>query len=121
MTIRFGSGPGIRTLNLAVNRSLRPVQKWRPEFAEYRCLPRFIAGVAVRNAGDMGRRPGCQSEDGLESALSSPTDERHLRSHHGHELNIGIEREARHVQDCARYMLDVNSWLDLDIPVRLHD
>ena len=24
----FGSGPGIRTLNLAVNRSLHPVQKW---------------------------------------------------------------------------------------------
>jgi hypothetical protein len=31
----FGSGAGIRTLNLAVNRSLRPAQKWRPEFAEY--------------------------------------------------------------------------------------
>ncbi len=31
---RFGSGPGIRTLNLAVNRSLRPVRKWGPEFAE---------------------------------------------------------------------------------------
>src|SRR5712692_5905815 len=36
LEFRFGSGPGIRTLNLAVNRSLRPVQKWRPEFAEYR-------------------------------------------------------------------------------------
>ena len=33
---RFGSGPGIRTLNLAVNRSLRPVQKPRSEFAECR-------------------------------------------------------------------------------------
>src|SRR5690348_11162251 len=31
---RFGSGPGIRTLNLAVNRSLRPAQKWHREFAE---------------------------------------------------------------------------------------
>jgi hypothetical protein len=30
----FGSGTGIRTLNLAVNRSLHPVQKSRPEFAE---------------------------------------------------------------------------------------
>ena len=30
----IGSGTGIRTLNLAVNRSLRPVQKWRPEYAE---------------------------------------------------------------------------------------
>jgi hypothetical protein len=32
----LGSGPGIRTLNLAVNRSLRHVQKWRSEFAECR-------------------------------------------------------------------------------------
>src|SRR5713101_4565299 len=55
------------------------------------------------------------------SPPSSPTDERHLRSHHGHELNVGIEGEARHVQDRAGYMLDVKSWLDLDIPVRLHD
>ena len=30
----FGSGAGIRTLNLAVNRSLHPVQKWRLELAE---------------------------------------------------------------------------------------
>ena len=30
----IGSGPGIRTLNLAVNRSLLPVQKWGSEFAE---------------------------------------------------------------------------------------
>ena len=33
---RIGSGAGIRTLNLAVNRSLRPVQKWRPDFTECR-------------------------------------------------------------------------------------
>jgi hypothetical protein len=31
---RCGSGTGIRTLNLAVNRSLRPVQKLRSEFTE---------------------------------------------------------------------------------------
>jgi hypothetical protein len=32
----IGSGPGIRTLNLVVNRSLHPVQEWHPEFAECR-------------------------------------------------------------------------------------
>jgi len=37
--IEVGSGPGIRTLNLAVNRSLQPVQKQRSEFAECRCVP----------------------------------------------------------------------------------
>jgi hypothetical protein len=30
----IGSGTGIRTLNLAVKRSLHPDQKWHPEFAE---------------------------------------------------------------------------------------
>jgi hypothetical protein len=35
----FGSGTGTRTLNLAVNRSLQPVQKWRFEFAECRTVP----------------------------------------------------------------------------------
>ncbi len=34
--VKFGSGPGIRTLNLAVNRSLHPVQIWRPDLAECR-------------------------------------------------------------------------------------
>jgi hypothetical protein len=32
----IGSGAGIRTLNLAVNRSVRHVQKWGSEFAECR-------------------------------------------------------------------------------------
>jgi hypothetical protein len=35
----FGSGAGIRTLNLAVNRSLHPVQKYLLEFAACRCVP----------------------------------------------------------------------------------
>src|SRR5438445_6495325 len=33
---KFGSGTGIRTLNLAVNRSLPPVQMWHAEFANCR-------------------------------------------------------------------------------------
>jgi len=39
--IRFGSGAGIRTLNLAVNRSTRPVQKSISEFAGCRRIPPF--------------------------------------------------------------------------------
>jgi hypothetical protein len=38
---RGGSGVGIRTLNLAVNRSTPPVQKWRSVFAECRSVPPF--------------------------------------------------------------------------------
>jgi hypothetical protein len=52
----FGSGAGIRTLNLAVNRSLKPVQKWRPEFAEYRLLPPDIK-VCHRRAVRKRARP----------------------------------------------------------------
>src|SRR6266851_322084 len=40
---RFGSGPGIRTLNLAVNRSLLPGQKWRSKFTECRRVSPFAA------------------------------------------------------------------------------
>src|SRR2546422_11653040 len=50
---------------------------------------------------------------------SSPTNERHLRRHHGHELNVGIEREAGHVHECARHILELDSRLDSDVPVRL--
>src|ERR1700674_1341771 len=44
---RIGSGTGIRTLNLAVNRSLRPVQKLRPEFTECR-LALLFATICYR-------------------------------------------------------------------------
>lgn len=37
--LEFGSGTGTRTLNLAFNRSARPVQFWRLEFAECRRVP----------------------------------------------------------------------------------
>lgn len=57
----------------------------------------------------------------LDFGRLSPAYERHLRRHHGHELNVGIEREARHIYDCACHVLDFHSWLDLDIPVRLQD
>jgi hypothetical protein len=41
LKIRFGSGTGIRNLNLAVNRSLQPVQKLRSEFIDCRCVSPF--------------------------------------------------------------------------------
>src|SRR2546427_9383502 len=50
---------------------------------------------------------------------SSPTNERHLRRHHGHELNVGIEREAGHVHHRARNVLELDSRLDGDVSVRL--
>ena len=28
-----------------------------------------------------------------------PSDERHLGRHHGHEQHVGVERQARHVDD----------------------
>src|SRR3989449_3986539 len=52
---------------------------------------------------------------------SSPTNERHLRRHHSHELNVGVEREAGHVHDRARYVLKIDSRLDRDLTVRLRD
>ena len=54
----FGSGAGIRTLNLAVNRSLNPVQKYRLEFAE--CRPVLaISTVCHGRCCTTGPSKGC--------------------------------------------------------------
>src|SRR5438067_13390962 len=55
----------------------------------------------------------------LRPSMSSPTDERHLRRHHGHELNVGIEGEAGHVHERACHILELDSRLNRDVPVRL--
>src|SRR5690349_7254613 len=36
---------------------------------------------------------------------SAAADERHLGRHDGHELNVGIERQVRHIEDCAADVL----------------
>src|SRR5216683_3336077 len=43
-----GSGTGTRTLNLAVNRSAPPVQKWRSQFAACRDVPHNAAARHCR-------------------------------------------------------------------------
>src|SRR5438132_2993990 len=51
IVFEIGSGTGIRTLNLAVNRSLPPVRKRGSEFVPCRRMPQispFTTGVAVR-------------------------------------------------------------------------
>ena len=45
--------------------------------------------------------------------------ERHLRRHDGQELDVGVDRQARHVDDCARHVRDVHQRLDRDLAVRL--
>src|SRR5438093_13197061 len=47
------------------------------------------------------------------------TDEWHLGRHHGHELNVGLEREAGHVQDSSGHVPELHARLDRDLPVRL--
>ena len=51
----FGSGAGIRTLNLAVNRSLHPVQKCGFEFAPCRCVPPFAKVYRRRRCTKLSR------------------------------------------------------------------
>ena len=38
----------------------------------------------------------------------------HFGRHHGHELNIGVERQGGHVDDRARDVLDAHAPLALD-------
>jgi hypothetical protein len=46
-------------------------------------------------------------------------DEGHLGRHDRHELDIGVEREGRHINDGARNLRGIHSGLDCDRAVRL--
>ena len=50
------------------------------------------------------------TEPGIAVKLPSP-DERHLRRHHRHELHVRIERKARHIDDRAHDVRDVEARL----------
>src|SRR5215472_3301872 len=52
---------------------------------------------------------------------SASTHERHLRCHYRQEQNIGVERQACHVEDRSSHLPDVHPGLWLDRAVRLHD
>src|SRR5690606_11701469 len=41
-------------------------------------------------------------------SASAPPDEGHLGGHDGHELNIGVQRQAGHVHDGTGHMFDVH-------------
>jgi hypothetical protein len=48
-------------------------------------------------------------------------DEGHLGCHDGHELDIGVERERRHINDGARNVCWIHRGLDRDRAVRLRN
>ena len=48
-------------------------------------------------------------------AAPAATDEGHLGRHHGQELHVGVERQARHVEHRARDVPDVHQRLDCDL------
>jgi hypothetical protein len=48
----------------------------------------------------------------IDQIPSPSSDKRHLRSHDGHELNIGVEWQAGHVQDGAGGVFHIHSRFD---------
>ena len=48
-------------------------------------------------------------------ARSAAADERHLRRHHRHELDVRVERQRRHVDDGSRHVGDVDRRLGHDV------
>src|SRR5258706_14459017 len=44
-------------------------------------------------------------------AVLTPSDERHLAGHHGHEQYIGVERQARHIGDRVAPRLGIHARL----------
>src|SRR3954464_5553220 len=85
---------------------------WR-SWARPRAMPRCFVAALWTFSSPSARRHGCLEEmrqtlevDRLQHALMhdarlTAPDERHLGRHHGHELHVGIERQARHVGDCT--------------------
>jgi hypothetical protein len=53
--------------------------------------------------------------------LLPATDIGHSGGHHGHELDVGLEREVGHVEDRVGYMANVHSWLRQHSAVGLWD
>src|ERR1700722_10674660 len=45
--------------------------------------------------------------------------ERHLRRHHRHKEDVGVERQARHVDNRGRDVASIESRLDFDCAARL--
>ena len=52
---------------------------------------------------------------------SAAADERHLRSHDGHELYIGIERKIRHIEDRLTDVFQIETSFGHDRSIRLND
>ena len=50
---------------------------------------------------------------------SAAADIRHLRRHHGHELDVGLERQAGHIGDPARDIVHVDAGFGLDLAAGL--
>src|SRR3954453_15946679 len=57
----------------------------------------------------------------LPAGASASPDVGHLRGHHRHELDVGIQRQACHERDGSSHVLDSHRGLDRDAAVRLED
>src|SRR5215475_7446901 len=55
----------------------------------------------------------------IETVELTSTDERHLRRHYGHELNVRIQWQARHIDHSIGDMLHVHCWFRNSGAVRL--
>src|SRR5207302_10124895 len=69
---------------------------WR---SHRRSAPDPVSSMALIGATFGGRLPGPSANGGWRSPAA---DERHLGGHHGQKLDVGIQRQARHVDDRAR-------------------
>src|SRR5215472_19354141 len=77
------------------------------------------APTSSRNSPPPSRGYPTKPGEGGGSNPSASTHERHLRCHYRQEQNIGIERQACHVEDRSSHLLDVHPGLWLDRAVRL--
>ena len=53
----------------------------------------------------------------IRPSLATANIQRHLRRHNSHELNICLERQARHIGDRTRDVVHVDACLRLTLPL----
>ena len=99
--------------------------------SEAESLAKRIAGAKLETIAEAGHLANLERPDAFTdwcgrscgqspgSAALPAADERHLRRHHGQEQDVGVQRQARHVDDRPGDVLHVHRRLDGDSPVRL--
>src|SRR6516225_12253040 len=79
----------------------------------------MAAGSAASTTRSATPRPASPGEDDTACSSSAAADIGHLGRHHGHELDVRLERQRGHVDDAVGDVADIHTRLGFDPAGRL--